>query len=261
VVVPTDDRPTAPTGPAGLRERKKRLTRQRLSDTATVMFLERGFDAVRVAEIAAACGVSEKTVFNYFPSKESLLLDQFDSSVVALRSALSDPAQGPVEAARRILAAELTGMLSWLAQQDDPVRASGTLVRFRALIQSTASLRAHQRDMTEQLVAVAAEIMAERAGLRPDDPEPQIAATALIGLWLVQYRGLRKFLDGTRTPAQIRRLVTADVERAAHLIESGLDSFLTFVHPGPSAQEAEAARTRVRRAVMKARREARAGQR
>ena len=42
----------------GLRERKKRLMRQLLSDTATRMFLDRGFDAVGVAEVAEACGVS-----------------------------------------------------------------------------------------------------------------------------------------------------------------------------------------------------------
>jgi len=42
----------------GLRERKKRLTRQLISDTATTMFLERGFEEVRVAEVAAACNVS-----------------------------------------------------------------------------------------------------------------------------------------------------------------------------------------------------------
>ena len=52
-------------GGEGLRERKKRQLRQRLSDTATAMFLERGFDAVRVVEVAAACEVSEKTVYNY----------------------------------------------------------------------------------------------------------------------------------------------------------------------------------------------------
>ncbi len=43
--------------------------RQQLSDTATQMFMARGFDAVRVAEVAEACGVSEKTVFNYFPPR------------------------------------------------------------------------------------------------------------------------------------------------------------------------------------------------
>ena len=80
---------TAPRTPGaleaeGLRERKKRLMRQQLSDTATQMFLERGFDAVRVTEIAEACGVSEKTVFNYFPTKESLILDRLESTVASL---------------------------------------------------------------------------------------------------------------------------------------------------------------------------------
>ena len=102
----------------GLRERKKRLMRQQLSDTATRMFLERGFDAVRVAEIAEACGVSEKTVFNYFPTKESLLLDRLDVTVASLRAGLADPGSPPVEAALRILDDELGGMTSWLAGQE-----------------------------------------------------------------------------------------------------------------------------------------------
>ena len=74
----------------GLRQRKKRLMRQQLSDTATQMFLEQGFDAVRVAEIAEACGVSEKTVFNYFPTKESLILDRLEATVASLRTGLAE---------------------------------------------------------------------------------------------------------------------------------------------------------------------------
>jgi hypothetical protein len=66
----------------GLRERKKQAMRRQLSDTAARMFLERGFDAVRVAEVAAACGVSEKTVFNYFPNKEALILDRLDTTAM-----------------------------------------------------------------------------------------------------------------------------------------------------------------------------------
>src|SRR5271154_4796474 len=91
----------------GLRERKKRLMRQQLSDTATELFLERGFDAVRVAEIAEACGVSEKTVFNYFPTKESLLLDRWGTTMASLRTGLAEPAVPPTEAALRILDREL----------------------------------------------------------------------------------------------------------------------------------------------------------
>ncbi|MFE9853965.1 TetR/AcrR family transcriptional regulator [Streptomyces sp. NPDC005780] len=60
----------------GLRERKKRQTRQYLSDVATGLFLERGFDAVTIAEIARAADVSVNTVYNYFPAKEDLFLDR-----------------------------------------------------------------------------------------------------------------------------------------------------------------------------------------
>ena len=211
----------------GLRERKKRRMRQQLSDTATEMFLERGFDAVRVAEIAEACGVSEKTVFNYFPTKESLILDRLESTMASLRTGLAERGVPPVEAALRILASELGAMTSWLAAQQDWVQAAAAIRRFGALIRVTPSLRAYQSDMMDQFVAVAAEILAGRAGTGPDDPEPQIAATALLGLWRIQFQALSRYLDGSRTPAEVHEAVTADVRRAALLIETGLRSFAT----------------------------------
>jgi AcrR family transcriptional regulator len=220
--------PRAPGTPAsedeGLRERKKRLMRQQLSDTATLMFMERGFDAFRVAEVAAACGVSEKTVFNYFPTKESLILDRLEATMASLRAGLADPGTAPVEAVLRILDGELAAMTSWLAAADDPVGAAAAIRRFGSLIQATPSLRAHQSDMMDQFVAVAAAVLAERAGMSADDPEPQITATALLGLWRVQFLSLSKYLDGTRTAAQVHQAVTADVRRAARLIGSGIDS-------------------------------------
>jgi AcrR family transcriptional regulator len=209
----------------GLRDRKKRLMRQQLSDTATRMFLERGFDAVRVAEIAEACGVSEQTVFNYFPNKESLLLDRSEAAMAALRTALTEPGLSPVEATERFLADELNVITSWLAAQDDQVQAGADFQRFSELTQSTASLRAHQRDSRDRMTSVAAEILAARAGMNADDPEPQIAAAALLGLWQVQFQGLRRYLDGTRTADQVREAVTGEVHRAAQLIAPGLNSF------------------------------------
>jgi AcrR family transcriptional regulator len=215
----------APAKAEGLRERKKRLMRQQLTDTATEMFLERGFDAVRVAEVAEACGVSEKTVFNYFPTKESLLLDRFDTTMTGLRTGLADPGVPPVEAALRILDAELGAMTSWLAAQDDRARAAAGIMRFGDLIRSTPSLRAHQLDTTDRLTAAAAEVLAARAGLSPQDPEPQIAATALLGLWRIQFQSLRKHLNGNHAPAQLHESVTVDVQRAARLVDAGLRSF------------------------------------
>ena len=211
-------------GPAeGLRARKKRVMRQQLSDTATRMFVERGFDAVRVAEVAEACGVSEKTVFNYFPTKESLVLDRLEATMASLRTGLAEPAISPVEAALRILDRELRAMTAWLTGQDDPAGAARAIRRFGDLIRATPSLRAHQSDMMDQFVSVATEILAARAGMLADDPEPQIAARALLGLWHVQGESLRKHLDGA--PERVHEMVTADVRRAAWLIENGLGTF------------------------------------
>ncbi|MEV5674595.1 TetR family transcriptional regulator [Streptomyces sp. NPDC052179] len=63
--------------PVGLRERKKQLTYQAVSDAAIAMFLERGFDKVSVAEVAAAADISKPTLFRYFPTKEDLALHRF----------------------------------------------------------------------------------------------------------------------------------------------------------------------------------------
>ncbi|MGV9450372.1 TetR/AcrR family transcriptional regulator [Streptomyces sp. NPDC003635] len=60
----------------GLRERKKRETRQRISDIATGLFLEHGFVTVTIAEVAEAADVSVNTVYNYFPAKEDLFFDR-----------------------------------------------------------------------------------------------------------------------------------------------------------------------------------------
>jgi AcrR family transcriptional regulator len=209
----------------GLRERKKRLMRQQLSDTATKMFMERGFDAVRVSEVAEVCGVSEKTVFNYFPTKESLVLDRWETTAVSLRSGLADPGMSPVEAARRILAAELEDLLSWLTSHEDQAAARSTMRRFVELIEATPALRAHQRDARDGIVAVAAEVLGERAGMSADAPEPQITAIALIGLWDVHARSLSRHLHAGHDVDAIRQGVLAEVGRAARVIDEGLGSF------------------------------------
>ncbi|MFB6892414.1 TetR/AcrR family transcriptional regulator [Kitasatospora sp. NPDC056327] len=61
----------------GLRALKKQRTRQAIADTAIALFLERGFDRVSVAEIAAAAEVSKPTLFRYFATKEELVLHRF----------------------------------------------------------------------------------------------------------------------------------------------------------------------------------------
>ncbi|QRP50998.1 TetR family transcriptional regulator [Amycolatopsis sp. FDAARGOS 1241] len=235
---PRDEAPAA-----GLRERKKRETRRLLTNTATELFLARGFDAVRVADVAQACGVSEKTVFNYFPSKESLILDRPDATLAALRAELGDPARAPVEAVLRILAGELAAFTTWLDHERDRRAAGIGFRRYGALIRSTPALAAYQRDLVDELVDQATRVLAERSGRDAADPEAQIAATALLGLWQVQFRSLARHVDAGRTPARIRGAVTTDVLRAARLLEAGLARFGPLKKPGDDALSGRPART------------------
>lgn len=71
-------------------ERGGPQTRRKISDVATRMFLDRGFDEVTVAQVAKEAGVSSVTVFKHFPRKEDLLFDRVDDAVEILRGAVRD---------------------------------------------------------------------------------------------------------------------------------------------------------------------------
>src|SRR6185312_12153413 len=75
-------------------ERGGPQTRARIAEVAARLFLERGFDAVTVTEIAREAGVSSVTVFNHFPRKEDLFLDRSVDAADVLRSAVRDRAPG-----------------------------------------------------------------------------------------------------------------------------------------------------------------------
>ncbi|OXM75183.1 MULTISPECIES: TetR/AcrR family transcriptional regulator [Amycolatopsis] len=64
--------------PPGRRERKKAATRQKIADTALRLFLERGYDAVGIRDVAAAADVAVTTVFAHFASKEALVFERDD---------------------------------------------------------------------------------------------------------------------------------------------------------------------------------------
>jgi AcrR family transcriptional regulator len=241
--VPAAGPPVAPAHAEGLRERKKRLMRQLISDTATMMFLDRGFEEVRVAEVAAACDVSEKTVYNYFPTKESLILDREESMTASISRALGPDGapMSPVDAVVGLITEEVAGLYGhWHEGHDHPLDL-GLIHRFMDLLERTPSLRAAQRDMMDRLVEVAARAMAARAGVDPDDPEPQIAAHALLGLWRVQYHAVRKYSDGTRSPDEAQDQVLAEVRRAARLIDTGLWSFGLAVQGSNGREQLKAA--------------------
>jgi AcrR family transcriptional regulator len=208
----------------GLRARKKRLMRQQLVSTAVRLFLERGFDGVTVSEIAAACDVSVKTVFNYFPSKESLIFERWEATAASLRARLAEPGISPLEATLQSLDDELDDLTSWIERQEDPDRAITQVQRYDAMIQASASLRAQHSEVMNQIIDVAATALALGADLDAEDPEPQIAAVALLGLWQIQFQSLVRNLRSGRTAEQIRQAVNADVRRASQFVGIGLVS-------------------------------------
>lgn len=204
--------------PLSLRQRRQQELRQQLSDVATQLFLERGFDAVRVADVARACGVTEKTVYNHFPTKESLLSDRWDHSIQALRTQLSDPTTAPVDAALAVLEAELAYLITQGRQQGSSL---AQVSRFGALVRATPSLLAHQRGAMDRLTNAAAAALAEQTGRSPEDPEPLITASALTGLWTVFFHSLHRHLR-TGDPGQVEVDVLGDLHQAADVLRRGL---------------------------------------
>ena len=228
-------------GPKGLRERKKDLMRERISHAATMMFLERGFDDVRVSDVAVACDVSEKTIYNYFPTKESLLLDREEELTFQIEEALGPHAlhRSPVDAMVAILTSDLEELIAQVSFSNAAERP--IILRFNDLVESTPSLRAFRVDMEDRLAQVAATALAARAAVDRSDPEPQIAADALMSLWRIYYRSVIKHAAGSLNVDEIRSAVVEDVRRAARLIDTGLWSFSTVVQGAKGRQQFQAA--------------------
>src|SRR3984957_8237984 len=245
----------------GLRERKKAIMRELISNTATLMFLERGFDEVKVSEIAVACEVSEKTIYNYFPTKESLVLDREEDAAIELRKALGPDGEfaSPVEAMVGVLRTELENFVTYLSTTD--MTSFPQIADFNDLIDSTPSLKAARADMIERLAQIAAESMAERAGVDPSDPEPQIAADALTSLWRIFYRAIVKYSLEDMSMDALREAVMGDVARAARLLDIGLGGFCTVVQGASGRDEFDAAADKsmeARQEVLAALKQARA---
>jgi AcrR family transcriptional regulator len=91
--------------PPGLREHKRQQTLQRIVETGMDAFLAKGFEATTLDEIAAAAGISRRTFFRYFASKDEILLGYLRVYADAIRNAVIQNASGgpPLETVRRAL--------------------------------------------------------------------------------------------------------------------------------------------------------------
>jgi AcrR family transcriptional regulator len=202
----------------GLRERKKRQTREAIAETARRLFSERGFERVTVAEIARDADVAEKTVFNYFPTKEDLVYWRMESFEEELLGTIRErpPGESVLTAFERF-ATKPRGLLA----ASDPV-AREHLEAITRMITDSPALLAREEQIYGRYTASLAALIADETGADDEDIAPWVAANAMMGVHraLVDYTR-RRIVAGARS-SHIARDVREQAEQALVLLEEGL---------------------------------------
>lgn len=170
--------------PRDLRRRARDAVRAEIAETAFELFTERGFDETTVDEVAAAAGLSRRSFFRYFASKEDAVLGVLNAvgDAIAAELATRPADEPPWTSLRRALDVLVTTYAG-----DREV----ALARFR-LIYQTPALRTTHLDKQDRWLGSLAEALAARLGVDPEqDPGPQLlAAAALVALDVASRRWL-----------------------------------------------------------------------
>ncbi|MFI5823878.1 TetR family transcriptional regulator [Streptomyces rishiriensis] len=201
----------------GLRERKRQRMYQAVSEVAVRLFLERGFDAVSVAEVAAAAEISKPTLFRYFPAKEDLVLHQIaDHEQEAARVVVAGRAEGvaPLAALRRHFLAGLAA--------DDPVTGLNDHPQVRAfytLLYGTPSLVARLYGYLERSEAALAAALAEDL---PAALDARLAAGQIVAVRRILAEENWRRVAAGELPADVRADAVAAAERAFDVLGTGL---------------------------------------
>jgi AcrR family transcriptional regulator len=194
----------------GLRETKKLRTRREIADRAMQLFAQRGFDRVTVAEVAAAADVSEKTVYNYFPTKEDLFFDEVPARAAALVAAIRGRREGE----------SIPAALRRLQTGECPRLCSPGFVTFARIIEGSRALQVKELEVMAYFAQVLTEAI--QAELTVVERDARLAAGLLVSVHWQLFRAAREqALAGKHGPAAVRRL-RADLDRAHQLIEGGL---------------------------------------
>ncbi|KUF15659.1 TetR/AcrR family transcriptional regulator [Streptomyces silvensis] len=203
----------------GLRERKKQQTASRIWHAAVDLFVERGYDKVSVAEIAAAADVSKMTVFNYFGTKDDVLLAPMEEHVSDAADAIRARASG--ESAADALRRRLLDLI----EARDPSVGLGdsprTLQVLRLITETPVLLhRAHAfHHRSQQLLATA---LAEETG---DAVLAEVAAAQLIGVRNAVFAEVhRRRMAGTPLD-EVAATADALARDAFDLVEKGLSGY------------------------------------
>ena len=165
----------ATSGPAvaspGLRVRKRQQTRERLTRAAMALFLERGFDATTLDDIAAAADVSRRSIFHYFASKEDVVFARQEEILTALIAAVAARPAGEsmLTAAEKAIAVTV--------KQIDPDEA----IAMARLKRDNPALQARNQVKYEMFERALAEALAKRAGHKTERLQARLVAMIAMG--------------------------------------------------------------------------------
>jgi AcrR family transcriptional regulator len=155
----------------GLRERKKRQTRETIVREALALFSERGYDAVTVADIAAAADISPRTFFAYFPTKEDLLFQDAPDNFARLATRLVERPEGE---------STVDALRAWIAELVEEMDPADPTERARkAIIKTTPSLAARHAAKISEFELLLRDGVARDLGASPGDLRPRLAASAI----------------------------------------------------------------------------------
>jgi AcrR family transcriptional regulator len=205
----------------GLRERKKRKTRELIAETARRLFAERGFEQVTVTEIAHEAEVSPATVFNYFPTKEDLFYSRLEAFEDELLNAIRDRAAG--ESVIDAFAGFLLGQGGVLTM--DAPEADEQLRTITRIITESPALLARERQVFDRYAQTLAALLAEETGSDATDVVPSAVARAMLGLHRALIDEVRRAALAGTPAHEIRDRVRAGAERALAQLKHGLADY------------------------------------
>jgi AcrR family transcriptional regulator len=155
----------------GLRERKRQQTRQRLVEAAMMLFLERGFEATTLDDIAAAAEISRRSFFHYFTSKEDVVFAWHEATTAALVSAVA------ARPANESMLAAAENAISSIARELD----SDEAIAIAGLKQDNPALQARDQLKYEQLERALAEALVRRTGRKGEMLQARLVAMIATG--------------------------------------------------------------------------------
>lgn len=193
--MPTSDKKTAKTT-EGLRERKRRQTRERISQAAMTLFLEQGFEATTIDQIAEAADVSKRGFFDYFPTKEDVVAAWQDEFAQSLLTAVAErPAREPM--AKVVEEALISAIVAAINPQT---------LAIGKLIGDTPALRARDHLKYAKLEQKLIEALTARNKGKGDQLRIRLLAMSTIGALRIagQTWDPDKFIN--KSPAHIRKI-------------------------------------------------------